>query len=249
MAEDAGQFVPFAKQTELPPREMLPPVMETLAEVRLPMVALFAYNAVPLAVPYERAVVVAFVVVVFEKIPVEADVMPIDVPLIVPPPIEALFVVNPPMVAELAYRAVPLAVPYERAVVVALVVVVFEKIPVEADVRPIGVPLIDPPPIEALFEVKLANVPEFPFTVVAVTVPKYPMPSTPRLLWKKASLPPKPKFVLRPPPYVVVPTRKLVFVPPPTLKVLVPFGSESKITPAVAVVLPPKSTSMVLVVS
>ena len=62
--------------------------------------------------------------------------------------------------------------PYERAVVVAFVVVVFEKMAVEAEVRPIVVPLIVPPPIVALFEESEAKVPEFPFTVVAVAVPK-----------------------------------------------------------------------------
>jgi hypothetical protein len=70
----------------------------------------------------------------------------------------------------------------------------------------------------------------------------------PTSLWKKASFPERPKAVFNPPPYVVVPTRKLVFVPPPTMSVLVPWVSESKMTPAVAVVLPPISRSSVLVV-
>ena len=62
-------------------------------------------------------------------------------------------------------------------------------------------------------------------------------------------MPPKPKFVFNPPPYELVPTRRLVFVPPPIESVLVPVRSESKRTPAVAVVLPPSKTSMVPVVS
>jgi hypothetical protein len=63
-------------------------------------------------------------------------------------------------------------VPYERAVVVALVVVEFVKMAVEALVKPIVVPFTVPPPTVALFVVREPKVAEFPFTVVPVAVPK-----------------------------------------------------------------------------
>ena len=124
---------------------MVPPVIVTLEEVKL-----IARRVVPDAEVKAKAVVVAFVVVVFEKIPVEAFVRPIGVPSIVPP-----LIVTFDEVKLIARRVVPDAEVNAKAVVVAFVVVVFEKIPVEALVNPIGVPSIVPPLIVTFDEVKL----------------------------------------------------------------------------------------------
>ena len=134
---------------------IVPPVIVTLEEVKL-----MARRVVPDAEVNAKAVVVAFVVVVFEKIPVEALVNPIGVPSIVPPEIVTLEEVK-----LIARRVVPDAEVNAKAVVVAFVVVVFEKIPVEALVRPMGVPLILPPVMVTLGVVMLVA-----FTVVPLAV-------------------------------------------------------------------------------
>ena len=68
----AGQFVPFARQTDEPPREIDPPVIATLADVRVPMVAVLELMLVPEALVYARAVVVAPVKVAFVITPLVA---------------------------------------------------------------------------------------------------------------------------------------------------------------------------------
>ena len=138
-----------------------PPLIVALPDVKLPIVAVLLFNVVPVAVVNVKIVAVAFV-----KSPLLANkfVLVVFVPV-------AFVQTSPPNVnGFVTFNVVKLPSVAKIFVEVTFVDVTSEKIAVDAFDDPIDVPLMEPPLIVALPEVKLPIVAVLLFNVVPVAV-------------------------------------------------------------------------------
>jgi hypothetical protein len=203
VAAAPGQFVPFRRQTEEPftwMEEAFNVVPEAVAKPNQPVEVPFVKERlVACAVVAKRLVDVVFVPVAL----VQVRLVKLDglVPLTVR-------FVNVPFVAK-------------RLVEVELVLVVFVKTPVDGVVAPIVVPLIVPPEMVTLEEVKVgavseAMVPFKAFTVVPEAVAKpnqlVEVPFTNEMFWRLV-VPVTVRFVMNCSSVVPFTTKRLVDVP------------------------------------